>query len=54
MHGWGFPGGSLADWLNPPANADVRGDAGSVPALGRSHGGGYGNPLKYRKIGRAK
>ena len=23
------------------------GDLGSIPALGRSHGGGHGNPLKY-------
>ena len=30
---------------NPPASAgDVR-DAGSIPALGRSPGGGPGNPL---------
>ena len=28
----------------PPANA---GDAGSVPQLGRSPGGGNGNPLQY-------
>ena len=32
---------------NPPANAgDVR-DAGSTPGLGRSPGGGHGNPLQY-------
>ena len=32
---------------NPPANAgDVR-DAGSIPGLGRSPGGGNGNPLQY-------
>ena len=29
---------------NPPANA---GDEGSVPGLGRSPGGGNGNPLQY-------
>ena len=30
---------------NPPANAgDIR-DAGSIPGLGRSPGGGHGNPL---------
>ena len=29
---------------NPPANA---GDAGSIPELGRSFGGGNGNPLQY-------
>ena len=32
---------------NPSANAgDIR-DAGSVPGLGRSPGGGHGNPLQY-------
>ena len=32
---------------NPPASAgDVR-NAGSVPGLGRSPGGGHGNPLQY-------
>jgi len=32
---------------NPPANAgDVR-DMGSIPRLGRSPGGGHGNPLQY-------
>ena len=32
---------------NLPANAgDVR-DAGSIPGLGRSPGGGHGNPLQY-------
>ena len=31
----------------PPANAgDVR-DSGSIPGLGRSPGGGHGNPLQY-------
>jgi len=29
---------------NPPSNA---GDAGSIPGLGRSPGGGHGNPLQY-------
>ena len=29
---------------NPPANA---GDAGSIPGLERSSGGGNGNPLQY-------
>ena len=28
---------------NPPANAGDTRDAGSVPGLGRSHGGGHGN-----------
>ena len=32
---------------NPPANAgDVR-DRGLIPGLGRSPGGGHGNPLQY-------
>ena len=32
---------------DPPANAgDVR-EAGSIPGLGRSPGGGHGNPLQY-------
>jgi len=32
---------------NPPANAgDVR-EVGSIPGLGRSLGGGHGNPLLY-------
>ena len=32
---------------NPPADAgDIR-DAGSNPGLGRSPGGGNGNPLQY-------
>ena len=29
---------------NPPVNA---GDAGSIPGLGRSPGGGRGNPFQY-------
>ena len=28
-------------------NAGDRGDAGSIPGLGRSPGGGNGNPLQY-------
>ena len=32
---------------NPPANAgDIR-DVGSIPGLGRSPGGGHGNPSQY-------
>ena len=32
---------------NLPANTgDIR-DAGSIPGLGSSHGGGHGNPLHY-------
>ena len=32
---------------NPPANAGGIRDAGSIPGLGRSPGGGNGNPLQY-------
>ena len=32
---------------NPPANTgDIR-DSGLIPGLGRSPGGGHGNPLQY-------
>ena len=30
---------------NPPASARDKGDVGSLPGLGRSLGGGNGNPL---------
>ena len=32
---------------NPPANAGDTGDAGSIPGLGTSPGGGHGYPLQY-------
>ena len=32
---------------NSSANARDLRDAGSIPGLGRSSGGGYGNPLQY-------
>ena len=32
---------------NPPANVGEIKDAGSISGLGRSPGGGYGNPLQY-------
>ena len=38
----GFPGGS--DGKESICNM---GDQGSIPELGRSPGGGYGNPLQY-------
>ena len=38
----GFPGGS--DSKESTYNA---GDLGSIPGLGRSPGGGHGNPLQY-------
>ena len=31
---------------NQPANGDIR-NTGSIPGLGRSPGGGHGNPLQY-------
>ena len=35
---------------NPPVNAgDIR-DAGLIPGLGRSPGGGHGNPLQYSYV----
>ena len=41
----GFPG--LLMVKNPPANAGDIGDMGSIPGLGKSPGGGHGNPLQY-------
>ena len=41
----GSPGGSVVK--NPPANAGDARDAGSIPGLGRSLGGGNGNTLQY-------
>ena len=32
---------------NPPANGGDKRDMDSVPGLGRSPGGGHGNPLQY-------
>ena len=32
---------------NPLTNAGNTRDVGSIPELGRSHGGGHGNPLQY-------
>ena len=32
---------------NLPANAGGLGDVGLIPGLGRSPGGGHGNPLQY-------
>ena len=36
---------------NPPANAGDRRDMGSMPGLGRSSGGGHGNPLQCSCLG---
>ena len=45
---WGFPGDLVAK--NLPANAGAAGNAGSIPGLGRSPGGGNGNPLLYSNL----
>ena len=42
----GFPGGSDAK-----ASACNVGDLGLIPGLGRSPGGGNGNPLQYSCLG---
>ena len=42
----GFPGGIVVK--NLPANS---GDSGLIPGLGRSPGGGNGNPLQYSCLG---
>ena len=41
----GFPGGSVGE--ESPAKAGEAGDAGSIPASGRSLGEGHGNALQY-------
>ena len=38
----GFPGGSVVKHLSA-----IAGVAGSIPGLGKSLGGGDGNPLQY-------
>ena len=42
---WGFPAGAVVE--NPPVNAGDTGDVGSIPGMGRSPGGGSGDPLQY-------
>ena len=42
----GFPGGSDSE-----ESACHAGDLGSIPGLGRSPGGGSGNPLQYSCLG---
>ena len=46
---WDFLGGSVVK--NLPANAEDAGDAGSIPGLERSPGGGYGNPFSGKSHG---
>ena len=43
--GGGVPGG--ANGKEPTANAGDMRDLGLIPGLGRSPGGGHGNPLQY-------
>ena len=45
----GVPSGSMVK--NPSANAGDTEDVGSIPGLGRSPGGGNGNPLHYSCLG---
>ena len=40
-----FPGGAVVK--NLPANSGDAGDMGLISRLGRSPGGGHGNPLQY-------
>ena len=48
-----FAMAALANWLGFPGNSESKesacnvGDMGSIPGLGRSPGGGHGNPLQY-------
>ena len=42
---WGFQDGSASKEL--AYNTEHSGDLGSIPGLGRSPGGGHGNPLQY-------
>ena len=44
-HSQGFPGGS-----DGKESAYKAGDLGSIPGLGRSPGGGHGNPLQYSSL----
>ena len=46
---WGFPGCSVIK--NLPANAGDTGGLHLIPGLGRSPGGGNGNPLQYSCLG---
>ena len=45
----GFPGGASGK-KNSSANAEDIRDTGSIPGLGRSPGGGHGNPLQYSSL----
>ena len=45
LQDWGCPSGTVVK--NLPANAGDSEDVGLIPGLGRSSGGGNGNPLQY-------
>ena len=45
---WGFPGGSEGK-----ESACNVGDLGSIFGLGRSPGGGHGNPFQYSCLGKS-
>ena len=45
----GFPGGLVVK--NPLANSRDTEDMSLIPGLGRSPGGGDGNPLQYSSLG---
>ena len=41
----------VAQWVkNPPAMQEMQADTSSIPGLGRSPGGGHGNPLQYSRL----
>ena len=48
----GFRGGAVVK--NPPPNAGDTRDVGSIPGLGRSPGGGHGNPPQYSCLEKSK
>ena len=45
LSGFNFPGGS--DGKESAFNAGDAEDTGSIPGIGRSPGGGHGNPLQH-------
>ena len=47
---WGFPGGTSGKEL-PASGGDERA-SGLIPVLGRSPGGGHGNPVQYSCLGK--
>ena len=47
---WVSPGGSVDKEFT--CNAGDSGDMGSILGLGRSPGGGHGNPLQYCCVGK--